>query len=516
VNRLDQTDRVVVIGAGIGGLLTAAVLARAGLDVTVLEANVYPGGCASTFFHQGYLFDAGATLVGGLYSGGPLDVVAQRLGVTWPARRADVAMVVHLPDGLPIVCPTERSAWESERRSAFGLGAESFWRWQERIAGVLWDLAVRLPPWPPTRPRDLVALARSGAPTLLAHSSVTPAVIAAAFRPVDRYLAGQSERLRRFVDAQLLIAAQATSKRANALYGAAALDLARRGVVHLEGGVGGLARTLEESVRLAGGRVLYRREASRIVTERGRPVAVETRRGEVHPAGVVVANLTPWNVASLFDDERPPALRQMPDLPPDGWGAFVLYVGVDEAVVPMGHPLHHQVVVAESLGEGNSLFLSISPDWDHGRAPVGRRAITISTHTDLRSWWDLFQNDRAAYEARKTRFTETLLAVAETVLPGLRSAAQLIIAGTPVSFQRFTRRASGWVGGFPQTGLFRNWAPSLGPGLWLVGDSVFPGQSTAAVALGALRVADDVLRSLGLPVVSQNALKCDQNTLEVR
>ncbi|MBK9231728.1 MAG: FAD-dependent oxidoreductase [Anaerolineae bacterium] len=46
--------RIIVIGAGIGGLTAAAWLTRAGADVTVLEAHVYPGGCAGTFFHQGY------------------------------------------------------------------------------------------------------------------------------------------------------------------------------------------------------------------------------------------------------------------------------------------------------------------------------------------------------------------------------------------------------------------------------------------------------------------------------
>ncbi len=55
---------IVVIGAGIGGLTTAAVLAKAGLPVTLLEAHVYPGGCAGTFYHKKYHFDAGATLAG--------------------------------------------------------------------------------------------------------------------------------------------------------------------------------------------------------------------------------------------------------------------------------------------------------------------------------------------------------------------------------------------------------------------------------------------------------------------
>ena len=63
----------------------------------------------------------------------------------------------------------------------------------------------------------------------------------------------------------------------------------------------------------------------------------------------------------------------------------------------------------------------------------------------------------------------------------------------PVTFQRFTRRAWGWVGGFPQTNLLRAWAPRLLPDVWMVGDSIFPGQSTAAVALGGLRVARSIL-----------------------
>ncbi len=83
-------------------------------------------------------------------------------------------------------------------------------------------------------------------------------------------------------------------------------------------------------------------------------------------------------------------------------------------------------------------------------------------------------------------------------LPGIREAAGLVLPGTPVTFQRFTRRAWGWVGGFPQTSLFRAWGPRLAPYLWLVGDSIFPGQSIAAVALGGLRVARMILAEQGV------------------
>jgi phytoene dehydrogenase-like protein len=64
-----RAPRIVVIGAGIGGLTAAALLADEGYTVTVLEAGTYPGGSAGTFFHQGFRYEAGATLAGGFQPG---------------------------------------------------------------------------------------------------------------------------------------------------------------------------------------------------------------------------------------------------------------------------------------------------------------------------------------------------------------------------------------------------------------------------------------------------------------
>ena len=67
------TDRITLAHhSGWPGLLTtAALLARQDAAVILLEAHFCVSGCAGTFLHKSYRFDAGATVAGGFHPGGP-------------------------------------------------------------------------------------------------------------------------------------------------------------------------------------------------------------------------------------------------------------------------------------------------------------------------------------------------------------------------------------------------------------------------------------------------------------
>ena len=71
----------LVIGSGLGGLLSGAILSRAGYRVTVLEKAVQPGGCLQTFVRGGLRFDTGFHSVAGLEEGGPLERIFRPLGL---------------------------------------------------------------------------------------------------------------------------------------------------------------------------------------------------------------------------------------------------------------------------------------------------------------------------------------------------------------------------------------------------------------------------------------------------
>jgi C-3',4' desaturase CrtD len=480
-------------------------LAQAGLDVTVLEAHVYPGGCAGTFFHKGYRFDAGATLAGGFHAGGPHDVVGKLLGLQWRVQPVSPAWVVHLPDRVITQFGTSAER-QAEWARAFHQSNEKdrilqFFRANECLSDVVWDFAARRPAWPPANLRDVWRTATAlRLRTLITLPHLFETMGAWAQRSGVTDLAART-----FLDGQLLISAQTTAHLASALFGAAAADLPRKGVAHAEGGMGGISLQLVDAVRQYGGQVLFRHEVNKLDVRAGRIVGAHTRNAAYFACDVCVANLTPWDLARLLGDAAPIKLQRETQQRGDMWGAFTLYLGVEAAGLEGSDSTtrqpsdHHQIIGTydQPLGEGNSIFMSLSAQGDLQRAPAGQRALTISTHTRLADWWHL-RNDatqKSAYAERKACYVERMLALAETVFPKLRAHVRLQLAGTPITFGFYTRRHNGGVGGFPFTSVFRARGPWTGlRNAWLVGDSIFPGQSTAGVTLGALRVVDEVLR----------------------
>jgi C-3',4' desaturase CrtD len=490
---MTTTPHTLIIGAGIGGLTAGALLLKAGHRVTVLEAHVYPGGSAGTFYHKKYRFDAGATLAGGFSPGGPHARVAEALGLSWPVHPVDPAWVVHLPNGRTVTQWADGQKWQAERQAAFP-GTEPFWQKLEMLADIAWDVSSRPFPWPPESLHDIYTLARTVRPNTL---RALPYLL----RTVGSLAPDDNPMFRVFLDAQLLISAQTTSQQANALYGSAALDLPRRGVNHVQGGIGALADTLVNWIRQNGGEVLFRQQVTQIEMKNGRAAAVYTKKGLHLEADNILANLTPWALRDLLGKDAPPQLAREVRQREATWGAFTLYLGVDAAKLPQTGADHHQVIVdaKRPLGEGNSVFISMSDPADSSRAPAGHRALTVSTHTEIAPWWQLRHADKAAYHAHRDEYVQRLLNAAEIALPSLRLAVELTLPGTPVTFEFYTRRPSGMVGGFPQKSILQARGPSTGiENVWLVGDSIFPGQSTAGVTLGGMRVAELVQRLGGL------------------
>jgi C-3',4' desaturase CrtD len=493
----------VVIGAGVSGLTAAALLARAGARILVLERHSVPGGCASFYQREGFRFDVGATRVSGFGARGAHRSVFEYLGAELGAVPVEPVMAVHLPDEIVVRYGDAR--WRSERIRAFGSSAEPFWAAQERVADLAWDLSAGFP----ALPVDVASVAGLAGSL---RARVLPLALALGRTVASLFPAEPGPRLRAFVDAQLLITAQTDAAHADLTYGATALDLAREGTFHLEDGTAAISIELARSVRRSGGAIAYNSAAASIESKRGRVTAVVTVDGRRIPCAAAIGALPVQNLLALCPALRHGAgaaerYRRKIAALPQRWSAFMLYAGLPPGAVPEETALHHQVLrrYDAPLGEGNTAFLSLSAPGDVRRARGGGRAVTISTHSESARW------ERAAQAgtlpALEREYAERMLAALDTVVPGASRRATLVEAATPLTFARYTSRFRGFVGGVPQTPATSNLAAlshrtPLG-GLLLCGDTAFPGQSTVGATLSGITAARSLCPELAVSFCRQ-------------
>jgi C-3',4' desaturase CrtD len=178
---------------------------------------------------------------------------------------------------------------------------------------------------------------------------------------------------------------------------------------------------------------------------------------------------------------------------PAASGAFVVYLGVKAAAIPTDCPPHLQFLYDYDgiIGENNSLFVSVSHPGD-GRAPTGSATIIASSFVDPNNWY----GEDVDYATLKAEYTATAIAKLGTYFD--LTPANIIVTevGTPRTFERYTGRDRGIVGGIGQRvstfGPFGFGTRTPVAGLWLVGDSTHPGEGTAGVSYSALTVVRQI------------------------
>src|SRR3954469_2255750 len=136
-----RTDRVVIVGAGLGGLACALHLAAAGRQVTVVERESVPGGRAGRLSLQGYEFDTGPTvLTMPSLIEEPLAAVGENLSDWLELTPLNPAYRAYYPDGSTLDVRTDTLAMAAEIARVCGpREADGYLRFVE-FARRLWQL----------------------------------------------------------------------------------------------------------------------------------------------------------------------------------------------------------------------------------------------------------------------------------------------------------------------------------------------------------------------------------------
>jgi C-3',4' desaturase CrtD len=499
----------IVIGAGIGGITTAALLAHRGYRVKVYDQAIVPGGCASTFQRKGFIFDVGATQVAGLEPGGIHHRIFSELGIDIPqATPCDPACAIFLPgENEPINVWRNPEKWRIERQKQFP-GSEHFWQFLSLLFTVSWRFQGRDPVLPPRNLWDLWQLVQALRPDTLI---TVPFTLMTVYDALKLFKLERNLRLKTFLDLQLKLYSQVDTTETALLYAATALGVSQepQGLYHLQGSMQVLSDRLVEALERNGGELFMRHTVEKIYVENGQVKGIQIRNqknGEVwtENADHIVANVTVQDLVKLVNshDFSAPTLhffsyKYRVDKLPAPSGAFVVYLGVDQSAIPENCPPHLQFLYDYNgeIGENNSLFVSVSHQGD-GRAPEGMATITASSFTDTKKW-----SNCQDYEALKAEYTKHAIACLSQYFQLNPETIIYQEAATPRTFARYTARDQGIVGGIGQR------IPTFGPfgfanrtpikNLWLVGDSTHPGEGTAGVSYSALTVVRQIQKETG-------------------
>jgi phytoene dehydrogenase-like protein len=501
---------VLVVGAGIGGLVAAALLARAGRDVLVVDSHTVAGGNATIFRRRGYEFDVGLHYVGGCHAGGVIPAVLEAAGagpVHFEELDPDGYDTLVLP-GLRLRVPRGIECWRERLLDAFpGEG-----RGVDRYVRLLRQMQDCLDVW--HRP---VAMA--------ARLLRAPLVARWAGAPFAAFLAGctRDPTLRAVLAAQHVGYALPPS-RASTLVGAGIALHYLQGAFYPRGGGQVLSDALVAAIRGHGGRVLLRTTARRILVERGRVrgVALESADGShrhVH-APIVLSNADlKHTLLQLVSDDalRPRARRQV-----EGYAMApalgVAYLGLARDLRAEGHPACNYWIlpdtdleadyVAAAAGRlpahpGAYVTIGSLKDRAHGGlAPAGIsnvQVMGIAPHAP--EAWGVTPAEAAdgryrrhpAYLERKRAYAERLLDTAQAVFPDVRSHIDRLEVSTPITHARYTGASGGTGYGLaatPDQVLWRRPGARSGvAGLYLCGDRGAEGGAPTSGAISATDIA---------------------------
>lgn len=116
----------IIIGAGIGGLVCANLLARQGLDVLLIEQHYMVGGYCSIFRRKGFTFDAATHFYPLL--GNPHTMTGKLLldlGITTGWVKMDPVDQFHFPDGSQFAVPADFASYVTQLKAAFPAEAQA-------------------------------------------------------------------------------------------------------------------------------------------------------------------------------------------------------------------------------------------------------------------------------------------------------------------------------------------------------------------------------------------------------
>lgn len=482
---------IIIIGGGVGGLFTGAILAKEGLHVTVLEKNSTIGGGFQTFRRFGEAFDTGMHVIGGMQPGA---------NVWRICRYLDILDRVQLRD-VDDDCTDSLYFAEDQQHYRIAKGREGF----------IQSLVQYFPAERDNLERYVEAVYAVVSEARLFN--LLPALDGMTVHG-DDFLMAADDFIAKYVKDKRLRSVLAYM---NPLYGGRAHEtpayihavitqLYIAGASRFVGGSDRFARLLASVITENGGEVIASDGVTRIDVEERHVTCVHTKNGKTYTADRYISAIHPCALLQLMPEKAfPKSYRVRLEEIPNSYSAFSLYIKLRKDAFPyINHSEYYMTRYDDIWNFGRTDrqwplgFLVMTPPDDHQGSYASKLLVTAPMlFAEVAEWADTTTGHRGeTYKTWKEEKTRLLLCRLEEMHPGISACIERINSASPLTIRDFYGSKEGCLCGYSKD--VRNLALSQVPVVTKVDNLLLTGQNNnlhgfCGVALTAIQTSEAIL-----------------------
>lgn len=485
---------VVVIGAGIGGLVAATYLSKNDFPVTVIEQHDVPGGYVTSFERGAFKFDVAPHYTIGLAP------FLENLGIQ------DKVELIKPPELFRAITPDDDLILPQEDpEGIIRILSEKFPHETQGIQSFMNQLKGLLQEW--VKPFDMESIS-STHPIVWKLSKLNTAQV------LNQHF--KDPKLKAILSIFGSGFGLPPSKLPGLLFSVGTVAAIFIGREYIKPCGQRLSDALMQAIENNRGQVILKKEAESILTKDGGVVGVKTIDGKTYPAKAVISNAS-----------APVTFEKMlsPKLVPDSYLAklrtyrpshsyFLVWLGLNQELrgkfktfQNVAIPDHYD---PEADGEATSVCdasqarfqVYIYDTLFPGYSKPGKSTVKILMQSGYRPWKhfeaDYFAYKKEAYRKEKNRIAQILIERTEKlVIPGLRSMVEVMEAATPLTHLRYTKNPEGAALGYEHSmdnyWIYRNKNRTPIKGLYLASAWGSPGGGVNPVIRGGQSAFKDLM-----------------------
>ena len=425
----------LIIGGGLGGLVTGALLTKEGFKVTVLEKNSIIGGGLQSFYRHNVEFPTGMHIFGGFSEGGNLKQIFDYL---------DITKMLHLvptdADASDVVTISEDNATYSLPKGKDNLINYLSKTFPEEAGNIrnyiekLFDLS---------QEEDLFYLRESTSEPNF--SSLSQDFLMPYNSLIDKYISNSKlKRLLSYLGPLFGGVENMTPAFLNALLSVLHIN----GTFQFAGGSQQMADLLKEVIEKGGGKVIANEEVVKINVENHSVTDVLTKKGNCYHADNYISDVHPDVLLKIISDGAfPMAFKKRLHAIPESSSSFKVYIKFKDRTFKY---INHTNFIIDNQCVWPRGFMYVTPPTENqGEYAMTMVVIIPMSFDEVRQWENTVTGHRGAdYERWKLDKTKIILQKMEHIYPGFCDSIEFSFASSPLTIRDFYGNKEGSNYGF--------------------------------------------------------------------